>query len=233
MKNRAEKITPATEAAQAVKAYLRMHRAQILNDGEFLATLLPERFVGVGNIGDFQRHVIDKLQAENAALKAERDGLRRDSDRATLTREGVRKLVLDLIEARNFEKTIAVATESAGFLEVDRVALGVESADDTQIDCPGMCLLPPGLTDQLIERDAAGALIKGRVHPALFWHEDDSIQSVAMFRLNIGPSAPEALFAVGSADSSRFDDESETREIAYFVRALERTIRAWLDLPTN
>ena len=233
MKNRAEKISPALEAAEAVKAYLRMHRAQILEDGEFLAALLPDRFVGEAKVGDFQRHVIDKLQAENTALKAERDGLLSASDRAAITREGVRKLVLELIEARSFEKTIAVATDAAALLDVGRVALGVESAETTHIDFPGMCLLPPGLTDQLIERDAAGALIKGRVHPALFWQDDETIESVAMFRLNIGADAPAALFAVGSADPSRFDDESETREIAYFVRALERTIGAWLDLPTS
>jgi hypothetical protein len=233
MTNRAEKLSPASEAAEAVKAYLRMHRAQILEDAEFLRALLPDRFAGEAKIDDFQRHVIEKLQAENAILKVERDGLRHASDRAALTREGVRKLVLELIEARSFEKTIAVATDSAAALDVDRVALGVESAATTHIDLPGMCLLPPGLTDQLIESDATGALIKGRVHPALFWPEDDGMESVALFRLDIGSAAPAALFAVGSRDAARFDDESETREIAYFVRALERTIGAWLDLPTS
>lgn len=231
MANRAENRAHAEEAAEAVKAYLRMHRAQIADDAELLALLLPDRFGGEINVGDYQRFVIDKLTTENNALKAERDGLRSASDRAALTREGVRKLVLELIEARSFEKTIAVATLAAPVLDVDRVSLGVESEADLHIRMPGMCLLPPGLSDKLVERDAAGALMKGKPHPSLFGEGADGLQSVAVFRLRIGPKTPPALFAVGSLDPNRFDDDSETREIGYFVRALERTIRAWLDLP--
>ena len=61
-------------AAEAVKTYIRMNRARLAEDGELLALLLPERFE-TGEVRDLQRFVIDRLSAENAALRAERDAL--------------------------------------------------------------------------------------------------------------------------------------------------------------
>src|SRR5262245_193024 len=127
MTNRAEHLAPEEAAAEAVKAYLRMHRDRIANDTELLSLLLPPRYDRASGVSDFQRFVIEKLAAENAQLKSERDGLRRVSDRASLTREGVRHLILELIDARNFEDAIAVASRAAGALDVDRTALAVES----------------------------------------------------------------------------------------------------------
>ncbi len=233
MADRAEHLPPIEAAAEAVKAYLRMHRDKIVEDSELLSLLLPPRFSRSAGISDFQRFLIEKLSAENVQLKAERDGLRRVSDRAGLTREGVRRLVLELIEARNFEQAIQVATNAAEALDVNCAALGVESEASSRLAVKGVCLLAPGLADSLVERDAVGALIKGGAHPKLFVEPTDNLQSVAVFRLRIGPKTPPALFAVGSSDPERFDDDGETREIAYFVHALERTIRAWLDLPKS
>src|SRR6185312_14567529 len=104
MSDRAESRDPALAAAQAVKAYIRMHREKLAEDGELLGLLLPQRF-GDARVRDMQRHVIERLSGENAALRAERDGLK--SDRSVRLGDGVRKLVLDLIDARSFEEAIA------------------------------------------------------------------------------------------------------------------------------
>ena len=45
---RAEARDPAQAAAEAVKAYIRMNRVALANDGELLALLLPERFGEAG-----------------------------------------------------------------------------------------------------------------------------------------------------------------------------------------
>lgn len=225
----AENLDPIDAATEAVKAYLRMHHARIAEDTELLAFLVPERFGAASNVSDFQSVVIERLRAENARLKAERDGLRGSSSRAALVREGLRRLLLDLIAARSFEETVHIAADAASALAADCVTLGVESTD-APVTAPGLCLLPQGLADRLIERDAAGALMKGGSHEVLFG-ADKIIGSVAVFRLRIGPKTPPVLYAVGSQNEERFDDEAETREIAYFVRALERAMRTWLDLP--
>jgi hypothetical protein len=74
MNDSAERIAP--EAEEAVRAYLRINRARLAQDGSFLALLLPDRF-GESDVRDLQRHIIDKLRAENAALKAKLEAVER------------------------------------------------------------------------------------------------------------------------------------------------------------
>lgn len=73
MNERAEDTAP--EADEAVRAYIRMNRARLAADGSFLAMLLPERFGG--EIHDMQRFVVEKLRAENAALKSKLEAVER------------------------------------------------------------------------------------------------------------------------------------------------------------
>jgi hypothetical protein len=74
MNDSAENLAP--EADEAVRAYIRINRARLAADGSFLAALLPERFEQSG-VHDLQRHVIEKLKAENAALKAKLEAVER------------------------------------------------------------------------------------------------------------------------------------------------------------
>ena len=74
MSESAEHLAP--EADEAVRAYIRMNRARLAADGSFLAALLPER-LDAGNVHDLQRHIIDRLRAENAALKAKLEAVER------------------------------------------------------------------------------------------------------------------------------------------------------------
>src|ERR1041384_6368487 len=75
MTEHAEVRNPTEAAAAAVKTYIRLHRETLSAVGELLALLLPERF-GDSDVRDLQQHVIEKLRGENAALRAERDGLK-------------------------------------------------------------------------------------------------------------------------------------------------------------
>jgi len=73
MSEQAESIAP--EADEAVRAYIRMNRVRLAADGSFLAMLLPARFEGEAL--DMQVHVIEKLRAENAALKTKLEAVER------------------------------------------------------------------------------------------------------------------------------------------------------------
>ena len=66
----------APQAEEAVRAYIRLNRKRLAADGELLAMLLPERFVD-GEVHDLQRHVIERLRAENAALKSKLEAVER------------------------------------------------------------------------------------------------------------------------------------------------------------
>jgi uncharacterized protein YigA (DUF484 family) len=173
-----------------------------------------------------QRHVIERLTSENAVLRAERDGLK--SDRSVRLGDGVRKLVLDLIDARSFEEAIAVATAAAPAFGADRVALCVEGENAAPRGCEGVRLIAHGTTLAVLGRDSLGAVLSGGGE-ALLGASD--CNSLAVFRLRIGRDTPAALYVLGARNEGRFEGEETAADLSFFARALERAIRAWLDLP--
>ncbi len=133
---------------------------------------------------------------------------------------------------------MAIAAEAAGRLGGDVVALGIEAGAPRQLHAGEFVPLAPGLVDSLIERDAVGALVRGASHPGLF-PDQAELLSTAIFRLRIGPRTPPAVYAVASADPTRFDDEKRNprdrlfraRARAYhrgMARPVEDLIQAWL-----
>ncbi|MEY4879430.1 MAG: hypothetical protein RJB62_899 [Pseudomonadota bacterium] len=223
---RAEQPKPE-DAIEAVKAYLRLYRNRLAADPELLALLLPLRFADAPDVSDFQHFVIGRMAAEIAALKADRTTRRGSSEYGEATYDGVKRLVLDLLNARGFDEAVKIACGAAPLLCADVVSLGIESNAHLNLGRSGMHLLAPGAVQRLLAADAVGAVLKGNAYTALF-PGAGLLQSVAVFRMNFGDASPPALYAVGSHDPDRFDDDGETREIAYFVRAMETTIRAWL-----
>jgi uncharacterized protein YigA (DUF484 family) len=226
MSEQAKTALPGQAAADAVKAYIKMHRTRLAADGELLALLLPDRD-GIGDARDFQRYVIDKLAAENATLRAERDGLRGQS--SLRMGEGVRRFVLDLIDARSFAEAIAVVIAAAPAFGAERAAICVEGgAMKTRTD--GVRLIPPGTTEAVLGRDGSGAILSGGGELLL---GSADFRSVAVFRVKIGRDAPAALLVLGAPDEGAFEDEGIATDLRFAARALERAIRAWLDLPKS
>jgi uncharacterized protein YigA (DUF484 family) len=231
MSDRAEVRDPSEAAAQAVKAYIRMHREKLAEDGELLALLLPGRFdKSAGEIRDLQRFVIERLTAENSALKAERDGLRVSQDRGVVLGEGVRRFVLDLIDARSFSEAIAVAIAAASAFGADKGAFCVEGEVGTApTGTEGVRLISPG-TVMAVLGGEAGAVLSGGGE-MLLGPSGKSCKSLAAFRLKIGKDSPPALYVLGAVQPGRFEGAETESDLRYFARALERAIRAWLDLP--
>ncbi len=229
MSSRAPSRAPADAAAEAVKAYIRMKRANLAADGELLALLLPERFDG-SNVRDLQRFVIDRLTAENAALRAERDGLLGVRDRLVKLGEGVRRAVLDLVDARSFEEAIAVATSAAPAFGAQRAALCVESGNGAAPTGKGVRLIQPGTIAAILGSDGMLGILAGGGE-FLLGPGGDKCRSLAIFRLRLGRSAPPALYALGAENEGSLEGDDAAADLGFFARALERAIRAWLDLP--
>ncbi|HEX4160048.1 MAG TPA: DUF484 family protein [Rhizomicrobium sp.] len=219
---------PAKAAAEAVKAYIRMHRAQLSRDGEILALLLPERFAS-GEVRDLQRYVIDRLATENVALRTERDALRNRRARAVHLGDGVRRMVLDLVDARSFEEVIAIAKSSGARFSAERAALCVEGEESSRPKgSTGVRLIASGMVDALLGEEGAAAVLSNG-GGVLLGHGGGECRSIAAFRLKIGD--PAAIYVIGAREEHRFDSEELITDLTYFARALERAIRAWLDLP--
>jgi uncharacterized protein YigA (DUF484 family) len=228
MSEQAASREPAVAAAEAVKAYIRMNRGKLAADGELLALLLPER-ADLGDVRDFQRFVIDRLAAENAKLKAERDGLLGVQSASVRMGEGVRRFVLDLIDARSFAEAIAVVIAAAPSFGADRAAICVEGGTGPEkTRTEGVRLIPPGTTEAVLGRDGTGAILSGGGELLLGGTE---FKSLAAFRVKIGRDAPAALFVLGAVRDGAFEDEDKATDLRFAARALERAIRAWLDLP--
>ncbi len=229
MSNRAPSRAPAEAAAEAVKAYIRMNRANLAADGELLALLLPERFAA-SEVRDLQRYAIDRLVSENAALRAERDGLLGARDQAVQLGESVRRAILDLLDARTFEEAIATATGAASSFGAEHAALCIESEDGVApTGTRGVRLVQPGTIAAILGPDGMRAILAGGGE-LLLGPVGGDCRSLAVFRLRIGRDAPAALYVLGAANEGSLEGNGAA-DLGFFARALERAIRAWLDLP--
>ena len=228
--DRAESLQPAIAAAEAVKAFVRMNRERLAADGELLALLLPERFAE-GDVKDFQRFVIERLVAQNSSLRAERDGLKSVGSARLSLGEGVRRLVLELIDARTFEEAILVATHAAKSFGADKASLCVEG-DGAAVprNAEGVRAIPPGTAAAVLGREGSGAILSGGGE-LLLGAGGAQCRSLAAFRLRIGRDTPAALYVLGAHNEGCFEGEETAADLSFFARALERAIRAWLDLP--
>ncbi|HEY1632392.1 MAG TPA: DUF484 family protein [Rhizomicrobium sp.] len=222
---------PALAADEAVKAYIRMHRAKLAQDGEFLALLLPDRF-DPGEVRDLQRFVIERLKDANADLRRERDAFRATRDQVARLGDGVKRAVLELLDARRFEEAIQAATDAAQAFGADRAALCVEAAPGAPpIRSEGVKLIAPGTALAILGGgDSLGAILGGGGE-ILFGASGAEFKSLAAFRLRVGRDTPAALYALGAREAGRFEGVEATSDLSFFARALERAIRAWLDLP--
>ena len=219
----------AVAAAEAVKSYVRMHRAKLAADGELLSLLLPERFAESG-VFDLTQYALEKLRAENQALRAERDALKAVADHGMRLSDGVRRAVLALIDARSFAAAIAAATASAPAFGADRAVFCIEAADGIAqaTSCDGVRLIAPGTVTAVVGPDGKGAILSGGGE-LLFGRT--GYRSIAAFRLRIGQQP--ALYVLGSLIENRFEGHASEADLGLFARALERAIRAWLDLPKS
>ena len=89
-----------------------------------------------------------------------------------------------------------------------------------------MRLIASGLVDALLGNQTVAMLSSG----GSVLLGNGECRSLAAFRLKIGAILP-ALYVIGAREEHRFDSEEMIFDLSYFVRALERAIRAWLDLP--
>lgn len=228
MSERAEARNPREAAAEAVKTYIRLNRETLSADGELLALLLPDRFAA-REIRDLQQHIIEKLRDETASLRAERDGLKGAREQVVKLGEAVRLLILDLLDARSFDEAIAIAVQAAARLGADRAALCVEGEGAAPKNCEGVRMIAPGTSAALLGESVTGAVLAGGGAMFLGAAGRDC-RSVAVFRLRAGRDAPALLYVLGARQCGRFEGGEEA-DLAFFASALERSFRAWLDLP--
>ena len=95
-----------------------------------------------------------------------------------------------------------------------------------------MRLIPAGTITAVLGREGMGAILSNGGE-MLLGPGGGHCKSLAAFRLRVGRDAPPALYVLGAREAGRFEGEEQEAGLRYFARALERAIRAWLDLPKS
>lgn len=221
--------------AEEVKTYLRENAETVHDDAELMALLLPD-IEDDGNVVSFQSHLVRKLQTELALARTDQSDLLRTARGNMNAQERVHVAVLRFLEAQSFAHLIHIISHEMGAcLDVDAVRLCVEVASDdvpTDEGLQDIVMLPIGMVDMLIGPEEPALLQSAELRmPELYGFDDHGLQSEALVRLNIASEAPGAMLAMASLDPDMFCPDHGTELLDFLARALERCLRAWLDLP--
>ncbi len=222
-------------SAGEVAAFLEQHPEFFAEHPELLDSLsapAPENGDGVVSL---QHFLVERLHQQLAEARQANESLIAVG-RANLTIQArVHRAVLALLSARSFEQLIELVTTDLGIiLDLDAVALGVEQGVDElpPVRLGGLVQLEPGAVDRLIGRGRTVTLVdRTDGQTALFGAAASLISSQALIRLQVSRKTPPALLALGSRRARQFHEGQRTELLTFLARALERSIRAWLNLP--
>lgn len=221
--------------AGEVAAFLEQHPEFFAEHPDLLDSLTTPASENGDGVVNLQHFLVERLRQQLVEARQANDSLIAIG-RANLTIQArVHRAVLALLSARSFEQLIElVATDLSVILDLDCVALGVEQGIDElpPVRLEGLVQLEPGTVDKLIGRGRTVTLVdRTDGQTALFGAAASLISSQALIRLQVSRKTPPALLALGSRRAKQFHDGQRTELLTFLARALERSIRAWLNLP--
>jgi len=225
----------AEPSEAAVAEYLRRHPDFLARHSELLDVLeAPARDHGEGVV-DLQQFMMDRLRAEITRLRESRDDLVHTSRINMNAQARVHQAALAILGARNFEHLIeTVATDLLVILDLDAITICVEQPSDGGVPSRlrGVHQLQPGTVETFMGGQRQSVFLAEIVgEPELFGEAAGLVRSAALLRLHISDATPPAMLALGSRAPDQFEPGQGGDLLSFLARALERTIRLWLDLP--
>jgi uncharacterized protein YigA (DUF484 family) len=205
----------ADEAMEsAIVAYLVEHPDFVQRHPALLHTLTPPSVDRGKGVVDFQRFMVARLQGDIDQLNIENTALIHTARANAHSQSRIHAAALALIEARGLGQLLEILTgDLMDILDVDVIAMVVESngVDLPHVAASGIRIVEPGAVDEWLGR--RDVLLQGGVagDPAIY--------------------GPGGLVAFGSRDPDLFHDGQGTELIAFLGNVIERSLRAWLDLP--
>ncbi|MFC3674606.1 DUF484 family protein [Ferrovibrio xuzhouensis] len=217
-----------------VVAWLKQHPDLLLRHPDLCDILQPPERRSGDNVVDLQRFMVQRLQGALARASNVGNELLDASRQNLSATQRVHAAVLMLLEAGNFEHMIHMATQDwTDLLEVDVISLCVEGDPERmqEIATGGVVILPNGAIDTLL--GALPALARDQTEAAewLYGPAASLVRSDALARLDFGPTAPQAMLALGSREADKFQPNQGTELLQFLAGVLGRSVRAWLDLP--
>lgn len=186
------------------------------------------------NVVDLQRFMVQRLQGELHRVSHVGNELLDASRQNLSATQRVHAAVLMLLEAGTFEHMIHMATQDwTDLLEVDVISLCVEGDPEKMKDIAtgGVVVLPNGAIDTLLGAIPAIARDNCEAADWLYGPAASLVKSDALARLDFGPTAPQAMLALGSREHDKFQPHQGTELLQFLAGVLGRSVRQWLDLP--
>lgn len=221
--------------AQAMDAndildYLRDNPKFLSQNPEACDFLIPPKSSDK-NVADFQGFMIKRLQDDKEKVIETTQSIVENVRSNMNNQQRIHKVVLRLLEARNFEEFIHIITmDMSSMLDTDISVLVIESngQDIPHIMTNGIRVLPEGTIDKWM--DGQNVLLQSNITgiEAIFGGGANLVQSQALLRIDVSMDTPAAILAFGSRDPQMFEDGQATDQINFLARVVERSLRSWL-----
>lgn len=220
-------------SAKDVVAFLRDNPAFLNEHPDLLSELDPPEVDRGNGVFDFQKAMIRRLRDRvDETTEVARELI--DNSRDNLNSQArVHECVLRLLAATSFEQLInLIQTDVSVVLDMDVVALAIESDAMEDFPVKSVTLVPPGFIDQLMG-PGKEMLLRSHISgdPDLFGGASSLVQSDALVRLHISDASPPAILAFGHREPEKFHSGQATELIAFLSAVLAQLVRIWLDLP--
>ena len=221
-------------SAEAVAAWLNRHPGFLTERPELLEALAAPSRTG-GKVVDMQDFLLQRLRDENRRLRDAYAAMVATARENQSIQGRMHEAILRILAAPSFEHLIqTVTTDLAVLLDVDVVTICVETgnAPIPRTYTAQVRPLPAGAVRGFIG-DGRDVVLSGDTEgdARLFGSAAGLVRSVALVRLKISPKAPNGLLAIGARQPEVFHAGQGTELIGFLARALEGSIRQWLNLP--
>jgi uncharacterized protein YigA (DUF484 family) len=222
----------ARVSATQVMDYLKRHPTFLLRHPELLdGQAVPGR--SRDGVVDLQQFMVEKLRRDLSRLRGLQDELLANSRDNLSTQDRIHRAALALLAAESFENLIEiVTTDLAVLLDVDVVALCVETTDTTMPrSVEGVQIIAGGKVDHLLGQ-GRDVLLRDEAEgdEAVFGPAAGLIRSDALIRLAVGQKVPAGLLAFGTRHPGYFNAGQGTELLGFLARVLEHCLRQWLGL---
>ncbi|MDA1132504.1 MAG: DUF484 family protein [Proteobacteria bacterium] len=230
---------PVDPSAKQVAAYLRAHPDFLLRHPNLFAIMeapvrdFPDADPDGGDVVDLQHAMVGRLRTElvrNAKQHSDLIDAGRSNQRSQAR---IHATVLRLLSARSLDHLLELmTTDLVGLLDIDAVALCLETGTVAPATSHGIRILPSGTIDKVLASDRAVTLrdnIQG--DRRIFGEAAGLVRSDALLRLVVREGGPAALLALGSRDVRRFHPGQGSELLAFLAHVMEHSICTWLDLP--
>lgn len=221
-------------SAKEVVTFLRENPGFLNDHPDLLSELDPPSETRGTGVFDFQEAMIRRLKGRvEETTEVARDLI--DTSRDNMNSQTrVHECALRLLEATSFEQLMnLIQTDVAVVLDMDVVALAVESASAENFPVRSVTLVPPGYVDRLLGGAEKDLNLRAHISgdPDLFGAAASLVQSDALVRLKISSQSPKAVLAFGHRDPEKFDPGQATELIVFLSAVLSHLMRLWLELP--